>query len=220
MKKHTKTRLAIACGCLLATVTSQPASAAFVVDGGTTQGLPVAGNDFNSQLTMLGFSQMTSGGQLRVNRDGFIDFHLVGAESSYINSFSSGTETLTENNQGFSSDGYGGFTITVSANDIVDFRFDSNSSGALKPVDNAAAVNLQRLGIFFGPSQGGEPGQVFLGYDDQLYSADHDFDDMLIRADFRLRDDHNGSAVVPLPGAFWLFGAGLAALGGFARRQG
>jgi hypothetical protein len=218
MKKLTRATLAIACGCLLAAGAWRSASAAFAIDGGTAQGLPAA-NNFKSQLSGLGFSQMTAGGQLRVDRDGFIDFSLIGAESGFVNSFLSGSETLIENNQGFDFDGYGGFTIAVSANDLVDFRFDSNSVNALKPVDNAAGVNLQGLGIYFDPGLSGELNQVLLGYDDQLYFDDDDFEDMLIRADFRPRDDNNGSAVVPVPGALWLLGAGLTALGGFARRR-
>jgi hypothetical protein len=206
------------------------AHAALVIGGGSTQSLPVAGNNFNSQLSALGFSHMTSGAQLRVSQDGFIDFYYIGAESGFNNSFTaqgnalSGNNKgfLTEHNEGFNFSGYAGFTIAVSANDIVNFSFTSEDATALTPVDNFNNSNLQGLGIYFDAAQSGSLQQVLLGYDDQIFNDDDDFEDMLIRADFRPElSGFQAAAVsaVPLPAAAWLFGAGLTSLAGFARRS-
>ena len=208
-------------GCLLLLAASMSAQAAFVIQGGATQGLPIADNKFNSELTALGFNQMTSGAQLRVSQDGFIDFSYIGAESGFNNSFTAQSNALSGNNKGFLTEhneefnfsGYAGFTIAVSANDILNFSFTSDDATALTPVDNFNGSNLQGLGIYFNSSQSGSLQQVLLGYDDQTIDDDNDFEDMLIRADFR------PASVVPLPAAVWLFGAGLAGLAGFARKS-
>jgi hypothetical protein len=221
MNQAKKLRLGTACACLFTLGASVSAHAAFVIQGGSTQNLPIANNSFNSQLTGLGFTQMTSGAQLRVSQDGFIDFYYIAAESGFNNTFTAQSTALSGNNKGFLTEhneafnfsGYAGFTIAVSANDIVNFSFTSDDATALTPVDNLNSTNLQGLGIYFDPSQSGPLQQVLLGYDDQTINDDNDFEDMLVRADFR------PASVVPLPAAVWLFGAGLAGLLGFARRS-
>jgi hypothetical protein len=55
--------------------------------------------------------------------------------------------------------------------------------------------------------------QVVLGYDDSTLDDDSDFEDMLVRADFR------PASVVPLPAAVWLFGSGLIGLLAIFRRR-
>ena len=82
------------------------ASAAFVVSGGSMQNLPVSGNDFNGDLAALGIDQVSTGAQLRVDQDGFVDFFYIGAESGFTNSFTAGTNTVTENNEDFNFSGY------------------------------------------------------------------------------------------------------------------
>ncbi len=216
-----KQAFATLCGCLLTISVSMSAQAAFVITGGSTQDLPITDNKFNNQLTGLGFGKMTSGGQLSVSQDGFIDFYYIGAESAFENTFTAQGNGLSGNNKGFVTEdneafkfsGHAGFTIAVSANDIVNFSFTSDDAKALTPVDNFNNSNLQGLGIYFDPSQSSSLQQVVLGYDDQLFNPDHDFEDMLVRADFR------PASVVPLPAAAWLFGAGLASLAGFTRRS-
>jgi hypothetical protein len=221
MNETKRLTLATGCACLLTMGACMSAQAAFVIQGGATQNLPIDGNKFNTELTGLGFSQMTSGAQLRVSQDGYIDFYYIGAESSYNNTFTAQSSALSGNNQGFLTEhnegfnfaGYAGFTIAVSANDILNFSFTSDDAMALTPVDNFTNSNLQGLGIYFDPSQSGSLQQVLLGYDDQMFNPDKDFEDMLVRADFR------PASVVPLPAAVWLFGAGLASLAGVARRS-
>jgi hypothetical protein len=227
MKKIKRLALALACGCL-ASGASMSASAAFVISGGSTQNLPIVNNSFNADLALQGFDRMTSSAQLSVSQDGYIDFYYIGAESGFHNSFAaqgnglSGNNKgfLTEHNEGFNFSGYSGFTIAVAANDIVNFSFTSDDATALKPVDNFNASNLQGLGIYFDSGSSGSLFQVLLGYDDQTINDDNDFEDMLIRADFRpiSSEPGNGSSVVPLPAAVWLFGTGLAGLAGFIRR--
>lgn len=208
------------CSAFLLLGTSLSSQAAFVIQGGSTQSLPTADNKFNTELTGLGFNQMTSGAQLRVTQDGFVDLYFVGAESGFNNSFTAQSGALSGNNKGFLTEsneafnfsGYAGFTVAVSANDILDFSFTSSGVTALKPVDNFSGNNLQGLGIYFSSIQSGALQQVLLGYDDQTINDDDDFEDMLIRADFR------PTSVVPLPAAIWLFGSGLVGLIGFSKR--
>ncbi len=218
-----RSALAAACTSLLALGASLSANAALVIDGGANQSLPIVNNSFNTQLSAAGFDQMASGAQLRVDQNGFIDFYYIGAESGFNNSFtaqgSSPGDTLAEHNEGFNFAGYGNFTIAVSANDVVNFSFNSDAATALQPVDNASGSNLQGLGIYFNSSQNNPLLQVLLGYDDQTVNDDNDFEDMLIRADFRPSGDNvSPGSPVPLPAAIWLFGAGLTGLAGFARR--
>lgn len=229
MHKTTKLTLATTWGCLLTLGASMSAHAGFVITGGATQGLPIVDNKFNTELTGLGFSQMSSGAQLRVDQDGFVDFYYIGAESGFNNSFTGQGAGLSGNNKGFLSEhneafdfsGYAGFTIAVSANDILDFSFTSDDATALTPVDNLHGTNLQGLGIYFDSSNADPLQQIVLGYDDQTMDDDNDFEDMLVRADFRPGLPGPGAdiASVPLPPAVWLFGTGLAALGGLARRS-
>jgi hypothetical protein len=189
---------------------SLSASAAFVFSGGSTQSLPLSGNDFNTDLATLNFDQITSGTQLRVNQDGFVDFFYVGAESGFTNTFTSGGNSATEGNEGFKFSGYASFTTAVSAGDILDFSFTSANRSALTPVDNFNNTNLQGLGIIFDSNTSGSLMQVVLGYDDQITGDDNDHDDMLIRADFRPAPA--SVAAVPVPAAVYLFGSGLLGL--------
>ncbi len=202
--------LRLVCACTITLSAATPGHASFVLSGGATQNLPVAGNDFNADLTGLGFDTIASGAQLRVSQNGFVDFSYVGAESGYTNTFTSGSNAATEHNEAFNFAGYSGFTISVSAGDIVNFNFTSGNANALSPVDNLNGSNLQGLGIYFDNSESGSLLQLVLGYDDQIFNDDDDFDDMLVRADFR---------PVPLPAAVYLFGTGLLALIGVARKR-
>ena len=229
MNNTTRLTLGTMCGCLLTIGVSMSAHAGFVITGGSAQALPIVDNKFNTELTGLGFSQMSSGAQLRVDQDGFVDFYYIGAESGFNNSFTGQGAGLSGNNKGFLSEhneafdfsGYAGFTIAVSANDILDFSFTSDDATALTPVDNLHGTNLQGLGIYFDSSNADPLQQIVLGYDDQTIDDDNDFEDMLVRADFRPGLPGPGAdvAIVPLPAAVWLFGTGLAALGGLARQS-
>jgi hypothetical protein len=120
---------------------------------------------------------------------------------------------LTEHKEEFNFSGYAGFTIAVSANDMLNFSFTSDDATALTPVNNFTNTNLQGLGIYFDSSQSGSLQQVLPGCDDQTINDDNDFEAMLVRADFR------PASVVPLPAAVWLFGGGLLGLIGIARRK-
>lgn len=218
--------LGATCACAISLGTAMPAGASFVVSGGSVQSLPITGNDFNTDLTVLGFDTMTSGAQLRVSQDGFVDFYYIGAESGFNNSFTAQGDALSGNNKGFLTEhneefnfsGYAGFTIAVSANDILNFNFTSDDTTALTPVDNFTNTNLQGLGIYFDSSQSGSLLQVMLGYDDQIFNDDDDFEDMLVRADFRTSLPPVPGEV-PVPAAIWMFSTGLLGLAGMARRR-
>jgi hypothetical protein len=203
------------CAGALTLVACLSAHAAFVFSGSSTQGLPIAGNDFNTQLQGLGFNQMTTGAQLGVDMDGSVTFYYIAAESAYINSFNSGS-TITEDNDSFNWDGWDSFSIDVAAGDILDFSFTSASASALTPVDNFSGTNLQGLGIMASTSTS----DLVLAYNDNIL-GDSDYDDMLVRAEFRSVGIPEVPEIpgVPLPAAVWLFGSGLIGLIGMARRH-
>lgn len=198
------------CAGAVILVVSLSVNAAFVVSGGTTQDLPIAANDFNSNLIGTGFDQMTAGAQLSVDMGGSVTFYYIAAESAYTNSFNSASSsTLTENNDSFNRDGWDSFSIDVAAGDILDFSFTSAAASALTPVDNAMGTNLEGLGIMFGESLS----DLVLAYNDNILgSGDRDYDDMLVRAEFR-------TVHMPVPAAAWLFASGLLGLIGMARRR-
>jgi hypothetical protein len=226
-KMNATKRLALALASLFALGTCLPTQAAFLIQGGSNQGLPIGANSFNTEITTLGFDQMASGAQLQISQNGYIDFYYIGAESGFNNSFTAtgaamggnNTGFLTEHNESFDFSGYAGFTIAVTAGDILDFSFTSDNANALKPVDNFSGTNPHGLGIYFDSSESASLQQVILGYDDQLYNDDDDFEDMLVRADFRFAlPPPSAITTVPLPGAAWLFLAGLTGLAGFMRK--
>lgn len=201
------------CAGAIALSASLSANAAFVFSGGSVQPLPIAKNDFNSDLQGAGFNQMTTGAQLKVDMDGSVTFYYIAAESGFTNSFNSGSSSITENNDNFNWDGWDSFTINVAAGDVLDFSFSSATASALTPVDNGAGTNLEGLGIMTGDNMS----ELVLAYNDNPRTSgtgmDADYDDMLVRAEF------SGSSAVPVPAAVWLFGSGLAGLIGFARRK-
>lgn len=204
------------CAGAVTLIASLSANAAFVITGGSIQGLPVADNDFNSNLIGKGYNQMTTGAQLSVDMDGSVTFYYIAAESAYTNSFNSGSSnTITEDNDSFVWDGWDSFSIDVAAGDILDFSFTSADAGALTPVDNARGSNLEGLGIIAGESMS----ELVLAYNDNyLGFVDSDFDDMLVRAEFSpIRIP--GIPGVPVPAAVWLFCSGLLGLTGMACRR-
>jgi hypothetical protein len=208
-----KSRLFTAvCAGAVALSTSLSANAAFVLSGGSPPGsLPISGNDFNSDLQGEGFNEVTIGAQLSVDQDGFVTFYYIAAESSFTNSFHSGSDSMTENDDSFNFNGYDSITINVSKDDVLDFSFQSTSGSARTPVDNASGNNLEGLGIITSASMSNSLMQLVLAYNDNPeHSGDTDYDDMLVRAEF---------SPVPVPAAVWLFGSGLLGLIGAARRK-
>ena len=201
---------AAVCAGAVALSASLPANAAFILSGGSPPGSLPSGNDFNSDLQVKGFSQMTIGAQLSVDQDGSVTFYYIAAESAYTNSFHSGSDVMTEDNNAFNFDGYDSITINVSAGDVLDFSFQSATASALTPMDNASGNNLEGLGIMTGNGMS----ELMLGYNDNITRTgpgmDADYDDMLVRADF---------VAAPVPAAVWLFGSGLLGLIGAARRK-
>ena len=200
-------RFTAVCAGAVTLIASLSANAAFVIIGGASEALPIAGNDFNGDLSGEGISNMTTGAQLSVDMDGFVTFYYLAAESEYTNSFNSGSNTITEHNEGFKWDGWSSFTINVAADELLDFSFTSATAHALTPVDNASGTSLEGLGIM----TNGNMSELVLAYNDNaLGTGDADYDDMLVRAEF---------SAVPVPAAVWLFGSGLLGLIGIARRR-
>ena len=203
-------RMTAVCAGAVTLIASLSANAAFVITGGASEALPITGNDFNGDLSGEGISNMTTGAQLSVDTEGFVTFYYIAAESGYTNSFNSGSNTITEHNEGFKWAGWSSFTISVAANETLDFSFTSATAHALTPVDNASGTSLEGLGIM----TDGNMSELVLAYNDNITLAgpgmDADYDDMLVRAEF---------SAVPVPAAVWLFGSGLLGLIGAARRK-
>ena len=215
-------RFTAVCAGMVTLIASLSANAAFVIAaGGSTQSLPIpiAGNDFNTDLQGLGFSKMTTGAQLKVDQDGFVDFYYIAAESGFTNTFHNTNGFITEGDDPFNFNGYAMITVEVSANDTLDFSFTSAAAKALTPVNNRANINLEGLGIITAGNGESSLMQLVLAYNDG--SIDADFDDMLIRAEFRSVGIPEIPEIpgVPLPAAVWLFGSGLIGLIGMARRR-
>ncbi len=177
--------------CLAFTATTQ---AALVMNGGTDSLLPIAGNDYNGDLTGIGFDTMRSGGYLTVDMTGFVTFRLVGAESAFENTFTVNTTSSITESGGtgvsklpFTFGGIGpSITIAVTAGERLDFQFSNNNDSNV--VDNTKSFWLGRLfdlGIFY-DSNAISLDQIVLAYDDQFSKKgiDDNHDDMLIRADF------------------------------------
>lgn len=207
--------LLISTAILSALLVFAPASnAALILSAGSApKVLPIAGNDFNTNMQALGYTQMTTGAQLSVDQDGSVTFSYIAAESGFTNRFNTPSGSMTEANDPFNFNGYASLTSNVTAGDILNFNFSSLSSSALSPVDNFLGANLQGLGIFTRGS-GSSHQQVILGYDDQWKWPDDDnHDDMLVRVDFI------NANPVPVPAALWLFGSGLIGLFGIVRRK-
>ena len=192
---------------------SHSATAAFVFnDQNAISPLP-GNNNFRAQLAAEDLDAMVIGQQLSVDQDGTITFRFIGSESGYTNSFNYQSNTLfteQQSNYSFNFDGYdtgSGIAISfdVKAGDVLDLGFSSNNSGALSPVENLSAVNLEGLGIIFDQSISDSLySQLVLAYDDQLMPTDDDnHDDMLIRAEF---------TPVPLPASLILFASGALGL--------
>ena len=192
-------------------------NAALILSAGSAPSpLPIAGNDFNTDMQGLGYSEMITGSQISVDQAGSVTFTYIAAESGYTNSFNlSSGSSITEHNEVFNFNGYESLTINVTAGEILNFNFTSLGIGALTPVINyddfnPNGSNLVGLGIFTDGS-GLSHQQVILGYDDQWQFPDDDnHDDMMIRVDFN---------PVPVPAALWLFGSGLLGLVGVARQK-
>ena len=195
---------------------SSLSNAALILSAGSAPSLlPIAGNDFNTNMQVLGYSEMITGSQINVDQAGSVTFTYIAAESGFTNSFNLTTGSMTEANEAFNFNGYNSLTINVTAGEILNFNFTSAGVNALSPVDNFSdanprGANLQGLGIFTDGSNSPHQ-QVILGYDDQWKFPDDDnHDDMMIRVDFN---------PVPVPAAVWLFGSGLIGLVGVARRK-
>ena len=127
MKKSHLIVLAASLGLIMTCINKS--HAAFVLSGGSTQTLPLSGNDFDSELQGLGYSQMTTGAQLSIDQDGFVTFTYIGAESAFNNSFNTSSGSMTEAGDAFNFNGFDSLTINVLAGDVLNFNFTSDDVG-------------------------------------------------------------------------------------------
>ena len=89
----------------------------------------------------------------------------------------------------------------------LDFITDSNSNGVID-FGSDQAFNLSDSDVAIAYANPGVVGDVLQIAFNDTFTGDADYDDIVIQAQ-----------VVPLPAAVWMFGAGLAAVGGAAYRR-
>lgn len=182
--------------------------------------VPNSGNNFNTQLTALGFNAIVQG-SLTADIAGTIDFFFHGQESGWNNSFTAKNQddsvaaTVSESSSltpWIPGGTYIG-TLVVAAGDVLKLSFDSNNGAE-------HAVGTPEFGIFAkgtGTGAGfslttllGTDGRLYFGHDDNGAGPDDNHDDIVISAKF-----------TPVPEATSLlaWGAMLLSVGLVARRS-
>jgi len=160
------------------------ADAGVILTQGTTFAIP-ASNDFGSQLAAFGLTQYTSAGaSLFVDSDTTITFEFLGSESGFNDTFTalggspvSLTETTSFTNT-FAAPAPIGSSVFTAGSLAGRLVFSStNPNGA------TATVGDDGFSIFLAPDQAvGLVSVFYLGYDDQVFRQDDDYDDFIVRA--------------------------------------
>lgn len=175
MKNVTKPVLAA-----LALCGAAPANAAAIIDFTSTT--PISGlNDFQSDLNLLGLSQVaTLGSSIMLNADSVITFEFLGSESGFSDTFATATLSFTE---------FTSFVDNFASPVLIGSEgFNAGSLAGLLNFTSSggvpATVGSDGFGIFLGPNAvSGDAYSVFyFGYDDQITNQDDDFDDFIVRA--------------------------------------
>jgi hypothetical protein len=200
-----KKLLAIAAlGACLAT----PALADFTVIGGTTQPLPILGNDFNADLAALGFDTEGVGSGLSVLPGDKVEFYAFGSESSFFDSFVvNGVTLFSETDSGKtyydSSVALGGEIYGTGT--ILDLLFDvDNDFGSGVGIN--ATIDQSGFAIIYNAAATGD--WVALAFDDNGAGPDDNHDDLIILAH-----------AVPEPTTWALMIAAFGMLGWSVRRR-
>jgi len=215
---------------LIATVATATILGAGAASAATFGDIP-GGTATNEALAPLGFNNPLSGwygANLFLAGPATVTATLLGAEAGYENSFTMGSNTMTDPAGGnaFSLAGFDSFTTTVTAG-LLDFSF--HTSGGNLSVANGAnpdnTVPAPNPGINFFVSYGnGTTDQttsgdvVWLFFDDDGASNDDNHDDLVIKLTID-SGPGGGINIVPVPAAGFLLVGALGGLAGLRRRK-
>jgi len=191
---------------------SSDAAASVTINFTGTTAVP-GNNDFKPQLNGLGLTQLTStDASIILNGGATLTFYYLGAESAYNDTFTAGTGpgpvslTETANANNFASPVFIGSKSFASGDLAGLLNFTSN-------LGKAAGIGDDGFGIFLGPNawSGMTANEFYLGYDDQIYRPDDDYDDFVVRVTV--------TDAVPEPATWAMMLLGFGAVG-FAMRRG
>lgn len=196
---------------LISTIGASASAEAAAIIGFNSKSSIADNNDFQSQLAGLGLKKYdTLGSSIVLTENSIITFHLMGSESGFNDSFSTvSTPILTLGEASSFQNNFGAPILigsgTFSAGSLTG-RLNFSSVGG-KP----ATVGQEGFAIFLGKNQlsGEDLSTFYFGYDDQVTSADNDYDDMIIRATV--------TSAVPEPATWAMMLFGFATIGGALR---
>lgn len=196
---------------LMSTVGVSASAEAAAIIGFNSKTTIASSNNFKSQLAGLGLTKYdTLGSSIVLTENSIITFHFMGSESGFNDSFSTiSTPILTIGEASAFQNNFGApvpiGSGVFSAGSLTG-RLNFSSIGG-KP----ATVGQEGFAIFLGKNQtsGEHLSTFYFGYDDQVTSADNDYDDMIIRATV--------TSAVPEPATWAMLLVGFAAIGGALR---
>ena len=189
-----------------------PAQADFVLDTTNTSTETDSNNDFDSQLSNLGYVGLRIGGDadvLTFDEDAKLEFEFHATEAGFDNTFDAGgngpSSTAVSDFNDWDDPGKVFGTQQVQAGDTLPWQFTTDDSDGTK-----ASLGSDGFGIFTdGNGNLVSKNEVFLGYDDGGGSEDDNHDDMIVSVN-----------EVPAPATFALIGGGLVLVGVSVRLRG
>lgn len=201
-----KTRLALAAAC--AAVAAVPVQAAqFIVTFPSAAAIQ-SNNDFQSNLAGEGLYWFTStGATLSLSGAGKVTFEYMGSESGFVDSFTAGSVSGVETNNGWGPVLLGSATFAAGA--VTDWEFTSDQGLAAKVGDFGFGIFLPMLNQV--TSSPYKSKVLYFGYDDEKSNPDDNHDDFIIRATI---------TGVPEPATWAMLIAGFGLVGMSARRRG
>lgn len=185
---------------LIVAFASSASASLTIVPGVNLIGLPIAKNDFNSNLQSLLLNQLYRGADIEVTAAGSIQFFLHASESGFTNRLvqgswnGAGTDFLggpgsliigSESENLWSDAGLAiGSPITVSAGDKfsslgIGFAVKDNPANSLD-----ALAGTKGFGVFRSGGSNVGYSQLFIGFDDHGAGPDKDYDDMIVSVKF------------------------------------
>lgn len=194
----------------LAAAAVAPAVAAptFTVSYTGVQALPIAGNDFNTELQGLGLTGLTTNGSVSVSGKSKVTYYYMGSESGQTDTFTdiNGVAAYAEND----SNNFAGGGLLIGS--IV-----YNAAGVLGATFASPSITFGApgFGIFLPGGLSSRAGSfsatsVYFGFDDLINNQDDNHDDFIVRATI---------SAVPEPATWALMVVGFGLVGAATRRR-
>lgn len=201
-----KIGLALAATC--AAVAAVPVQAAqFVVTFPSATAIQ-SNNDFQSNLAGEGLYWFAStGATLSLSGAGKVTFEYMASESGFFDSFTAGSVSGVETNNGWGAVLLGSAWFSGGA--VTDWEFTSDQGLAAKVGDVGFGIFLPMLQQL--TSSPYKSKVLYFGYDDQVSNPDDNHDDFIIRASI---------TAVPEPATWAMLITGFGLVGMAARRRG